>query len=232
MNALPADDTPSVDTDPIPDEPTPSAAPPPPVTAFDRVQERSSSPEASEGMSWSWLAGLVFLIVGIVGVWFWVNREPVTAEPDLYRLAVSVAPEFRPLEITNDPDQAASFLLERFGLSLFPPELDGFNLIGVGPVELGSGVEVPAFRYDGADNSTVVVFMYDYILLDEAAEKGILRLAPEAYARLAEPEPVDSRRVDGAYVVSWRRRSTIFSAVAPGEAAVEQLLQSVRRAEL
>lgn len=228
MNVPPADDTPPVDTDPTPDEPTA----PQPVSAFDRVQERSTAPEASEGVSWSWLAGLVFLILGVVSVWFWVNREPAAEEPDLYRLAVQVAPEFRPMEITDDPDQASTFLLEQFGLSLFPPELDGFDLIGVGPAELGSGVEVPAFRYDGANNSTVVVFMYDYILLDEAAELGVLRLAPEAYARLAEPEPVDSRRVDGSYVVSWRRRSTIFSAVAPGEAAVEQLLQSVRRAEL
>ncbi len=224
------DETPRVD---IPRVNTPRDDAPQRLSAYDRVQQRETAPEASGGgLSWSWFAGLVFFIAGVVGVWMWVNRAPEAAEPDLYRLAVSAATDFRPSEITDDPDRAMSYVLEAFGFPLFPPELDGFTLLGVGRAEWASGVEVPAFRYDGADGATVVVYVYDYIFLDDTAREGILRLAPEVYARLAEPEPVDSRRVDGAYVVTWRRRASIFSAVAPGEASAEQLLQSVRRAEI
>ncbi|MEL6614537.1 MAG: hypothetical protein AAFQ43_02300, partial [Bacteroidota bacterium] len=176
----------------------------------------------------SWLAGVALVVLGVVAVWMWVNREEAPAT-DLLRHAVEVAPEFRPVEITDDADRASAFVLEQFQVVTSPPELDGFVLLGVGPAELASGVVVPAYRYDGAQGVTVVVFSYDYPLLDEAAAEGVLTLAPEVYARLAEPEPVDSRRQGDAYTVTWRRRSTLYTAVAPGQEVAERILQSVRR---
>ena len=203
----------------------------PALSAMDRVQSREAEADESGGMSWSWLGGLAIFVLTVVGVWFWTNRE-APQEASLLRHAADVAVEYRVDVVTDDPNRAASYVLEEFGLSLFPPELDGFVLLGVGAAELVPGVVVPAYRYDGRQGVTAVVFAYDYILLDQAAAQNLLSLAPEVYARLAEPEPVDSRRVGNAFVVTWRRRAMVFTAVAPGQEAAERILQSVRRPEI
>jgi hypothetical protein len=198
---------------------------------MERLQTRTADDTGDTGLSWSWLLGIVLVVLAVVGVWVWTHRDE-PQETSLLRQAAEAAVEFRLMEITNDPNRAASYVLEEFGLSLFPPELDGFALLGVGAAELVPGVVMPAYRYDGNQGVTIVVFVYDYILLDQAAREGVLTLAPEVYSRLAEPEPIDSRRVGDAYVVTWRRRSMIFTAVAPGQEAAERILQSVRRPEI
>lgn len=213
-------------------EPDPPFDDPASVSALDRRQSGlDASGDDVRSFSLSWIGGVAFVLLGIIAVWFWVNRAEAPAT-DLLRHAVEVAPEFRPVEITDDPDRAAAFILEQFQIVTAPPDLDGFILLGVGPAELAPGVVVPAYRYDGAQSATVVVFSYDYPLLDEASAEGVLTLAPEVYARLAEPEPVDSRRQGDAYTVTWRRRSTLYTAVAPGQEVAERILQSVRRPEI
>ena len=200
-------------------------------TAMDRVQQRESEDVDTE-FSWKWLGGIALLVLGIVGVWLWTQRG-AALENDLLREAVAASREFRPSEITNDPDMAASWVFDNLeGWLVFPPEIAEFELLGVGSAELTPSVFVPGFRYDGTQGATFVVYAYDYILLDEAANSGRLRLAPAVYARLAEPEPVDIRRQGDAYVVTWRRRATIFTAVAPGEELAERISQAVRRPEL
>ena len=208
----------------------PGAIPEPYPAAMDRVQTPDREAEPPSRLSWSWLAGIAILVLTIVGVWTWVNRD-VPQESSLLLAAAEGASEFRTSVPTNDPDRAASYVLEEFGLSLFPPEIEGYALLGVGPAELAPGVVVPGYRYGGPQNAALVVYAYDYILLDAAEAENLLRLAPEVYARLAEPEPVDSRRVGEAYVVTWRRRATIYSAVTPGQESAEQILQSVRLSE-
>lgn len=217
-----------------------SAPPPPPsrehpdpaVSALDRVQSRVDDSGEPRGTSWGWLIGLALVVVGVVGVWFWTHRE-TAPDNDLLREAVAAYREFRPAAITNDPEEAASWVFENLeGWLVYPPDLEGYQLLGVGAVELADAVFVPAFRYDGLQGATFVVFAYDYILLDEASEMGRLRLAPEVYARMAEAEPVDIRREGDVYVVTWRRRSILFTAVAPGEELAEQISQAVRQREL
>ena len=200
-------------------------------SAMDRVQQREAEPVETE-FSWKWLGAVALLVLGIVAVWTWTHRE-TDAENDLLREAVAASREFRTAEVTNDPEAAASWVFDNLeGWLVFPPEISDFELLGVGSAELAPAVFVPAFRYDGTQGATFVVYAYDYILLDEASSSGRLRLAPAVYARLAEPEPVDIRRQGDAYVVTWRRRATLFTAVAPGEVLAERISQAVRRAEL
>lgn len=224
--------TPDGDVPPMSEvEPAPDSSDPA-ISAMDRVQSREKQLERDVGISWRWLAGVILIVVGIVGVWMWTHRD-TGPENDLLREAVSAYRTFRPAEITNDPDAAATWVFDNLqGWLIFPPDVDGFELLGVGRVELADAVFVPAFRYDAPDGSTIVVFAYDYILLDQATEAGRLRLAPEVYARLAEEVPVDIRREGDAYVVTWRRRSILFTAVAPGEDLAEQISRAVRRPEL
>ncbi|MEM6326126.1 MAG: hypothetical protein AAF791_03325 [Bacteroidota bacterium] len=211
--------------------PTEADRAPPSVSAMDRIQDPAPADDEAD-FSWRWLAGVVLVIAGIMGVWLWTHRD-TGPDDDLLREAVAAYRTFSPAELTNDPDEAAEWVFDNLqGWLIFPPEIEGFVMLGVGSAQLADAVFVPAFRYDGADNTTFVVFAYDYILLDEAAESGRLRLAPEVYARLAEPEPVDIRREGDAYVVTWRRRSVLFTAVAPGEELAEQISQAVRRQEL
>jgi hypothetical protein len=84
---------------------------------------------------------------------------------------------------------------------------------------------VPAFRYEGADGARTTVFAYDYILLDRV--RTAFDLPDGTYAALSEPTPVDSRVVDGQFVVSWRERAMIFSAVTSSEQVAEQIRQAV-----
>ncbi|MEM1056895.1 MAG: hypothetical protein AAGI52_15330 [Bacteroidota bacterium] len=219
---------PSAEADPAAEGAPPTIAP---VSAIDRLQTPHEESEP-DGVSWAWLAGVVLVVMGIVGVWIWTHRD-TGPDNDLLREAVAAYEEFRTAEITNDPEVAATWVLENLReVFLFPPEIEGYELLGVGSADFAEGVSVPAFRYDGRNGSTFVVFGYDYYLLDRAAESGRLRLAPEVYARLAEPEPVDIRREGDSYVVTWRRRSLLFTAVAPGEELAERISNAVRREEL
>ena len=112
-------------------------------------------------------------------------------------------------------------MLDVLGWDVEPPDLPELALVGVGlpavatvratsasaPVE----VQVPAFRYEGRAQQRATVFAYDYMLLDRIG--ATLRPARGDLRRLAEPTPVDSRVVDGTYVVTWRDRAVMFTAV-------------------
>jgi hypothetical protein len=57
-----------------------------------------------------------------------------------------------------------------------------------------------------------------------------VRLAPAVYAHLADTEMLDVRRQDDHYLVIWRRRAAIYTAVTADSHAARALQEEVREA--
>ncbi|HYG66491.1 MAG TPA: hypothetical protein VD838_02495, partial [Anaeromyxobacteraceae bacterium] len=137
--------------------------------------------------------------------------DPVATDAqDLLTLAAAHASDVRLDVATSDLDAAEEFVIGEFGWPIRVPVLPEARLEGVGVARLAEGVEVPVFRYQ-AGGEPLVVYAYDYAFLDAAMDR--LTLAAPVYARLADDPSVDVRRVGDAYLVLWRRRAAIYTAV-------------------
>ncbi|MEM0961368.1 MAG: hypothetical protein AAGK21_02350 [Bacteroidota bacterium] len=216
-------------------EPRPDASPDE-LPAFDRVQDTTNDggrtvPSSKLRRSLIY-AGLV--AIGVLAVVWYLSPSDDTTDNLLVRLIQS-ASEIQPEVTTTDADEAHGFVMDQLGWSVPPPDFTGLALVGSAIAAIGSiqpseaatpvDVEIPVFRYEGAAGERVHVYAYDYILLDRT--RSVFDLPDAAYAVLSEPTPVDSRVVDGAYVVSWRQRAMIYSAVTNEEVVAEQIRQAV-----
>lgn len=201
------------------------------LPAFDRVQQRSTPPSAPSSSWLRWLVPIGLLLA--VAVW-WVWPTALDTEDLLLQLATT-ADAFQPDLATTAPDEARAFIIERLGWDVPPPDLPNLALVGAGLPAIGtmqataasqpSDIQIPAFRYEGSAGERAVVFAYDYILLDRIRDRYDL---PEGtYAGLSEPTPLDSRVVDGIFVVTWRQRAMVFSAVTASEELADLIRQAV-----
>ena len=204
------------------------------LPAFDRVQTRvGPTPQPPRSLR-TGLIALVVLVAGAGAVAWALWPTETGTESVLETLAVS-ADEFRPDLGTTDPEAAQSLVLDALGWHVAPPDLPALAIVGVGVPSIGSvqpsagttpsDVQVPAFRYEGTGGERATVFAYDYILLDRVGPS--FDLPDGTYAALSEPTPVDSRVVEGQFVVTWRRRAMLFSAVTPDEGVAERIRQTV-----
>ncbi len=207
--------------------------PPPPTTAFDRVQTRTAAVARAsrrrlpESRRTRWLVlGIVLVAAIAVATMWWLRRPPPGSDHDLLVRLATTAEAFNPSEATSDAEDAEAYVDAVFGWSIRVPAIDGLRLAGAGEAILAPRLSVPAFRYDTAEGDAVVVFAYDYVFLGEV--EGTLDLPEATYALLAEPEPVDTRRLGRAYLVTWRHRAVIYTAVMESDAAFEQIGQAVR----
>ena len=212
-------------------DPSITAQAAPATTAADRLQTRPSppprpaSPRRSPVRRWIVLAALGAL--GASAAVVWMGRT--TEDADLLSRLVDASDAFRPELTTTDEDAAAGFVMDAFGWPVAAPRLDGLQLVGVGEAVVLSTPELevglPAFDYSGAEGESAVVFVYDYVLLDET--DGALALPDPMYARLAEDPPVDVRRQGGHSIVTWRDRAVIYAAVTEDEPTSERIARSV-----
>jgi hypothetical protein len=205
------------------------------LPAFDRVQERPGpTPKPPRRLR----PGLIALVLAVMagGAFLAYGLWPEESDPDsVLQHLVTTADTFAPELGTTRPDEAQALVLDALGWQVAPPDLPALAIVGVGIPTIGSvqpsagtspsEVQVPAFRYEGADGARTTVFAYDYILLDRV--RTAFDLPDGTYAALSEPTPVDSRVVDGQFVVSWRERAMIFSAVTSSEQVAEQIRQAV-----
>lgn len=171
---------------------------------------------------------VVLLLLGLAITWFLLlKRDPPPSETsDLLTHAIEHARTFSPAQATSNARVAEGFLLNRFGWPIDIPELEGFQLSGVGSVAFVPGVELPALRYDDAGGRPVVVYAYDYVFLDQVAEK--LALPRAVYLQLGASPPIDNRRVRGIPVVNWRNRGVIFTAVLEDAETAEAFVEGLR----
>lgn len=213
-----------------PVEEVPAEEAPAEITSFDRVQTRDGAPRKRSRLAFTDAAGArgafwraVAIVVGLAvltaaAVW-WLRREE-SGDADLLTRLASVAADYQPSLLTVNPQQAARYVEDASGWGIDVPELPGLQLVGVGFADLSPQASVPAFRYDGANGESAVVFAYDYVFLDSI--RGSLTLGEAVYSGLAGDEAVDTRRLGDAYFVSWRRRAVIFTTVTQDEAVFER----------
>ena len=208
---------------------------PAPTSAFDRIQTRTvAAARASRRRlpprsRTAWLvAGIAALVVVAAVATWWVRRADPGSDRDLLVGFSATAEDFEPTYRTADPEQAEAYVADVFGWPIGLPDVPGLRLVGVGEAALSSQLSVPAFRFEGAsgDDAVAVVFAYDYVFLGQA--EGTLDLPEATYAQLAEPEPVDTRRLGGAYLVTWRQRAVVYTAVTDSEDAFERIGQRAR----
>ena len=203
------------------------------LPAFDRVQGVPESTPPSRAPAA--LRAAVAVLVLAVAAWAAWQWWPSDADAGDVLVQLTVAASFRPDLVTTEPQDAHAYVLETLGWSVAPPALPDLALVGVGLPAIGTvratsasapvEIQVPAFRYQGRGQEQATVFAYDYILLDRVGASYDL---PEGtYAGLSEPAPLDSRVVDGTYVVTWRERAMIFSAVTDQEAVADRIRQAV-----
>ncbi|PAP77312.1 hypothetical protein [Rubrivirga marina] len=205
------------------------------LPAFDRVQDRPGpTPEPPRRLRPGLLAVILAVIAGVAFlVW---GVLPDESDPDsVLQHLVTTADAFVPDLGTTQPEEAQALVLDALGWHVAPPDLPALAIVGVGIPTIGtvqpsantspSEVQVPAFRFEGTDGERATVFAYDYILLDRV--RSSFDLPEGSYAALSEPTPVDSRVVDGQFVVTWRQRAMIFSAVTPSEEVAERIRQAV-----
>lgn len=209
--------------------------PPPPTSAFDRLQTRTVTvarssrrrlPESRRTLAL--VAGIALLVIVAATTMWWLRREEPLSDRDLLVRLAAVAEDFQPSVATANPNEAEAYVSDVFGWPIGVPAVSGMALVGVGEASLSPALSVPAFRFGGADGEATV-FAYDYVFLGQAESTFDL---PEAtYAQLAEPDPVDSRRLGDAYLVTWRHRAVVYTAVTNSEDAFERLGRDARQGQ-
>lgn len=214
---------------------SPEAAPSRPgeTSAMDRVQTPVDRTEAARRPWWRPVALVALLVAGVVIAWILVRGDVAPGSDNLLVHLIEAAENFRPDVSTTRPAEAEAFVLEQLGWAVPPPDLPGLALVGVSIAPIGSAatgagptdVVTPAYRYEGQSGETAFVFAYDYIVLDQV--RSAFDLPEATYAVLAEPTPVDTRRLDDAYLVSWRRRAIIYTAVTSSETLFERISQAI-----
>ena len=203
------------------------------LPAFDRTQTRPSAVPPPEPIPrWRVVALAVLVAAGLGIAYVWLQAPDDGSGTNLLASFVDATDTYAPALRTTRPGEARAFVLDQLGWDVTPPDLPALALVGVdlpvvGDAEGGApstrDVVVPRFRYDGSGGQTAYVYAYDYITLDQV--RAAFDLPEATYAVLGEPVPVDTRRLDEAYLVTWRRRSMIFTAVTTSEAVFEQVGQ-------
>ena len=197
------------------------------------MQTRPSAVPPPEPIPRGRVVALVLLVALGLGIAYVLLQDGDADEgANLLASFVDATDSYAPAVQTTQPGEARAFVLDQLGWDVRPPDLPALALVGVdlpvvGQAEGGApsarDVVVPRFRYDGSAGQTAYVYAYDYITLDQV--RASFDLPDATYAVLGEPVPVDTRRLDAAYLVTWRRRSMIFTAVTTSEEAFEQVGQ-------
>lgn len=206
------------------------------LPAFDRTQTQPAPPPRPTRRISAWRSAVAAIILAIVvGILVWWLRPDPTASRDLLEVLTEATVDFRPEVTTTVPEEGRMFILETLGWSITPPDLPSLALVGVGiptvgairatPSSAPADIQVPAFRYEGEGGARAVLYAYDYILLDRI--RAQMDIPEGTYAALSEPTPVDSRVVAGVYVVTWRDRAMLFSAITDDETLAGRIRQAV-----
>ncbi|HLT48588.1 MAG TPA: hypothetical protein VK002_15245, partial [Rubricoccaceae bacterium] len=200
------------------DAPYDTASLPPDHPAYDRIQHRPRHERSRRSRIGGFLTAAALVVAGLVVTYALVRPDDAPGDiQDLLTLAAEHADAVSLEVVTSDLDVAQQYIVGEFGWPIRVPVLPEARLEGVGVAALVEGVEVPVLRYRTTGDAPVVVYAYDYAFLDAAADR--LRLAPPVYARLADEPPVDVRRVGDRYLVLWRRRAAIYTAVTSDDPA-------------
>lgn len=204
-----------------------AGTPPESFPAFEEIADPPKARRRIHAPKWLPYAVVALVLLGSAIAFVLMTRgtEEVVDTNLLFRLAQG-ADAFRPDVNTSEASEAADFVVEKFGWPIETPTIDGLQLMGVGEITLSETVVVPGFSFAGKGGAAATVAAYDYVFLDQVIEQ--FDLPPAVYATLGDDPPVDTRRLGAYYVVTWRDRAVIYTAVTDTEATYEAIGQAVR----
>lgn len=145
----------------------------------------------------------------------WIDRGP---ETNLIMLSAEHAAERpSPNLATRRLDEAERYVQEELNLRPILPSIDQATLEGVTLAELAGSVTVPAFFYEQADGTPVMLYALSYRLLDRYS--GRIQLDLDVLRQIEDDTHFDLHDLGHAQVLVWRHRDVIFIAVTDGDAA-------------
>ncbi|NBB87685.1 MAG: hypothetical protein GVY12_15870 [Bacteroidetes bacterium] len=145
----------------------------------------------------------------------WIDRGP---ETNLIMLSAEHAAERpSPTLATSRLDEAERYVQDELNLRPILPSIDQATLEGVTLAELAANVTVPAFFYEQADGTPVMLYALSYRLLDRYS--GRIQLDLDVLRQIEDDTHYDLHDLGHAQVLVWRHRDVIFIAVTDGDAA-------------
>ncbi|NBC01175.1 MAG: hypothetical protein GVY15_10010 [Bacteroidetes bacterium] len=172
------------------------------------------------GAQWLTRALVAIVLIAVVGTAGyitaqWIDRGP---ETNLIMLTAEHAAERpKPNLATSRLDEAERYVRDELNLRPILPSIDQATLEGVALAEVASSVTVPAFFYEQADGTPVMLYALSYRLLDRYS--GRIQLDLDVLRQIEDDTHYDLHDLGHAQVLVWRHRDVIFIAVTDGDAA-------------
>jgi DNA-directed RNA polymerase specialized sigma24 family protein len=191
----------------------------PPAATGERASSPSSVPtgRGSRLLTRALVAIVLVALVGTAGYITaqWIDRGP---ETNLIMLSAEHAAERpSPNLATSRLDEAERYVQDELNLRPILPSIDQATLEGVTLAELAANVTVPAFFYEQADGTPVMLYALSYRLLDRYS--GRIQLDLDVLRQIEDDTHYDLHDLGHAQVLVWRHRDVIFIAVTDGDAA-------------
>jgi hypothetical protein len=160
---------------------------------------------------------MLIVVVGLTG-YFASQSVEQAPETSLIAFSVQQAEDLTTTFPTSSLEQAEEFVRGNLGQRLTLPTIDNATLTGVGVHKPVPDVSVPAFFYqdDLEDNQTLVLYVYNYALLNRFEDR--LSLEPGILRQIQEEQHFDLHDLGERKVLVWRNRDDIYVAVTSGDA--------------
>lgn len=108
---------------------------------------------------------------------------------------------------------AKAVILEKMGMDVTVPELNGASFVGIHDVDFVDGYHTPVLTYAAADASDLIhIFVFKVDRMDDGIS---LQRDPDAIATCSNnPDAVHVADIQGKHVVSWQWQDTWYTAVS------------------
>jgi hypothetical protein len=159
------------------------------------------------------LVGLLLLAGGAWGVGYVTSSSPPTPT-SVIELAARRASGLEVTHPARTASDAAAYVRRTWNRRLRVPSIRGASLRGVGRLRLGDSTDVPVLLYTGDEGGSVVVYAFNYALLDRLGDRAVLDR--DVRSRLSVSNALVPQPHAGRAVVLGRDRDDIYVVVAPG----------------
>jgi hypothetical protein len=108
---------------------------------------------------------------------------------------------------------AKAVILEKMGMDVTVPDLNGASFVGVHNVDFVEGFETPVLTYAaGSESDLIHIFVFKVDQMDDGIA---LQRDPDAIAKCStDPTAVHVADIQGKHVVSWQWQDTWYTAVS------------------
>lgn len=154
-------------------------------------------------------------LAGGIGYFFAPTITPEAYPPastaTLTARSVAHVEHVKPSKRVQDIQKTDALVHRELNRHLSTPEIANTTLNGFSIEEVVAGARVPAFFYTEDNGNQLVVFAYNYSLLDQHTPQ--LQLSPRVLQQLEDEFHFVTTQMQDHHTVLWRSRDEIFVAV-------------------